>query len=65
MVSKLGVCYTVSDSTRNVIEINYAIEDPQDSKTKLLERQNLPIYYATYKFRDDKLVEYEFGFEYP
>ena len=32
---------------------------------QLLERQNMPIYYATYKFKRDKLIEYEFGFEYP
>lgn len=65
VVSKLGNCYTTTDSTENILGITYRIEDPQDSRTKLLERQNMPIYYAIYKFRKDKLVRYEFGFEYP
>jgi hypothetical protein len=65
LLKKLGECFTVSDSTNNSVTINYRLEAPKDSKTKLLERQNMPIYYATYKFKSDKLVEFEFGFEYP
>lgn len=65
VISKLGNCYTTSDGTKDIIEINYRIEAPQDSKTKFLQRQNMPIYYATYKFKSDKLIEYEFGFGYP
>jgi len=65
LLKKLGDCYTVSDSTSNSITINYRLEQPQDSKTKLLERQNMPIYYATYEFRKNKLMVFEFGFEYP
>lgn len=65
VISRLGSCYTINDSTKNTIEINYKLERPQDSRTKLLQRQNMPIYYATYKFRNDKLIEFEFGFEYP
>ena len=65
VVKRLGNCYSVSDSTKNSFIINYRLEDPNDSKTKLLERQNMPIYYATYKFKGDKLIEYDFGFEYP
>ena len=65
VVSKLGNCYTTNDSTKNCITINYRLESPQDSKTKLLERQNMPIYYASYKFKNNRLAEFEFGFEYP
>ena len=65
IVGRLGNCYSLSDSTKNSFVINYRLEDPNDSKTKLLERQNMPIYYATYKFKSGKLIEYEFGFEYP
>ncbi len=64
VVSKLGNCYKTSVSKNSTV-ISYRLELPQDSKTKLLERQNMPIYYATYKFKNDKLVEFEFGFEYP
>lgn len=65
VISRLGKCYSASDSTSKSISINYRLEDPQDSRTKLLERQNMPIYYATYLFKYDKLVQFEFGFEYP
>ena len=65
IIARLGNCYSVTDSTKYSYVINYRLEDPNDSKTKLLERQNMPIYYATYKFKSDKLIDYEFGFEYP
>ncbi len=65
VITRLGNCYSASDSTSKSITINYILEDPEDSRTKLLERQNMPIYYATYVFKNDKLVEFEFGFEYP
>lgn len=65
VVEKLGNCYAVVDSTKDCIELYYRIEIPKDSKTKLLESNNMPIYYATYTFCKDKLRYYEFGFEYP
>lgn len=65
VVAMLGHCYSTSDSTNKSITINYRLESPKDSRTKLLERQNMPTYYGTYVFRNDKLVEFEFGFEYP
>ena len=65
VIEKLGNCYAVVDSTKDCIELYYGIEIPKDSKTKLLERNNMPIYYATYTFCKDKLRSYEFGFEYP
>ncbi len=65
VVDKLGNCYTVVESTENCIEIYYRIENPKDSKTKILKSNNMPIYYATYTFCDDKLIYFEFGFEYP
>jgi hypothetical protein len=65
LIAKLGNCYAVGDSISKSITINYRLESPQDSKTKLLKRQNLPIYYTRYKFYQDKLIEFEFGFEYP
>jgi hypothetical protein len=65
LVDKLGNCYAVVDSTENCIELYYRIENPKDSKTKILECNNMPVYYATYTFCKDKLSYYEFGFEYP
>ena len=65
IIEKLGKCYVTKDSTNESIELFYRIELPNDSQTKLLERNNMPIYYASYKFRKDKLYNIEFGFEYP
>lgn len=65
VINRLGDCYAVTDSTKRGIKIYYRIESPKDSKTKLLQRNNMPVYYASYKFWDDLLQEYEFGFEYP
>lgn len=65
VVAKLGNCYAVVDSTENGIELYYRIEHPKDSKTKILERNDMPVYYATYTFCKNKLRYYEFGFEYP
>lgn len=65
IIEKLGKCYAPIDSTNNYIEIYYRIQAPKDTKSKILENYNMPVYYASYKLRDDKLDNYEFGFEYP
>lgn len=65
ILEKLGTCYTTKDSTKNSIELNYRIMLPNDSKTKLLTNNNMPIYYATYRLKNDRLEYIEFGFEYP
>jgi hypothetical protein len=65
VIEKLGTCYVAKDSTKNSIELNYRIELPNDSKTKLLTSNNMPIYYAKYRLTNDKLDNIEFGFEYP
>lgn len=65
VIGKLGNYYAIVDSTKDCIELYYRIETPKDSKTNILESNNMPIYYATYTFCKDKLRYYEFGFEYP
>ena len=65
IVAKLGNCYAVVDSTKDCIELYYRIGNSNDSKTKILKTNNMPIYYATYTFCKNKLKYYEFGFEYP
>ena len=65
IIEKLGACYEAKDSTKNSIELNYRIELPNDSKTKLLNSNNMPIYYAKYRLTNDKLENIEFGFAYP
>jgi hypothetical protein len=65
IIQKLGNCYAPIDSTKGYIEIYYRIESPKDTKTKLLKKNNMPIYFASYKLWNDKLEKFEFGFEYP
>lgn len=65
LIEKLGNCYAIVDSTEHCIELYYRIENPKDSKTKFLEINNMPAYYARYTLCGDKLRHYEFGFEYP
>lgn len=65
IVSRLGNCYAALDSTKGYMELYYRIEAPGDTKTNLLSRHNLPIYYASYKVRNGGLEAFEFGFEYP
>ena len=65
VIGKLGNCYVVVDSTKDCIELNYRIKNPKDSRPKILETNNMSIYYASYTFCKNKLRYYEFGFEYP
>ncbi|MBO2009582.1 hypothetical protein [Hymenobacter negativus] len=65
LIQRLGNCYAGLDSTKGYIELYYRIESPKDSRTKLLGRNSMPIYYASYKLWNDKLGKFEFGFEYP
>lgn len=65
IISRLGNCYAALDSTKGYMELYYRIESPKDSKTQLLARHNVPIYYASYKVRNGGLEAFEFGFEYP
>jgi hypothetical protein len=65
IIEKLGNCYIAQDSSNGYIELYYKLETPSDSKTKILENNNMPIYYASYKLWKDKLEKFEFGFEYP
>lgn len=45
------------------ITIHYKIDDFETSS--FLKEYNLPVYYGSYHLREDKLVKFEFGFEYP
>lgn len=66
IVQKLGNSYSLESKANNGNRtIYYTIEYPNDSKTKILKTNNMPAYYAKYTFKDDKLIFYEFGFEYP
>lgn len=65
ILEKLGPCYSTTDSTANNITIHYNLTSPEDSQTQLLKRHAIPMYYATYRFQKEKLIDLEFGFGYP
>ncbi|MEI9946445.1 MAG: hypothetical protein WDN26_19770 [Chitinophagaceae bacterium] len=65
IIERLGNCYITKDSTKNSVELYYQLALPGDSKTKLLKSNNMPVYYAAYKLKNDKLDSFEFGFENP
>lgn len=58
----LGNCYEVDTVNRNEI-LKYTVDDYSNSG--LLKRYNMPVYYAHYEFKEDKLIRFRFGFEYP
>jgi hypothetical protein len=65
IINLFGNNYKAEDSSNSFIRLNYRIETPDDTKTRILQRYNMPIYYSIYEFRDDKLEHFKFGFEYP
>jgi hypothetical protein len=65
VIEKFGNCYQAKDSSSSKIELYYRIESPNDTRTKLLKSHNMPIFYASYQFKKDRLTKFEFGFEYP
>ena len=65
IIGNLGNCYVAQDSSQDYIELFYKLQLPADSNSKILQRYNMPIYFASYKFRKNILEEFEFGFEYP
>jgi len=58
----LGSCFKRRRGDTGETMIQYAIDDPGHA---LLERVNMPSYYAHYVFRRGKLTRFKFGFEYP
>ncbi|SRR6266849_6339197 len=45
--------------------IEYRIEDNKLNRSSFLAQYNMPIYYGIYTFKNDQLVAFQFGFEYP
>ncbi|HRZ43160.1 MAG TPA: hypothetical protein P5228_10710 [Bacteroidales bacterium] len=63
VISILGDCFKKVSNSKTKEIIKYRIDDFEHST--FLQRFNYPSYYAEYEFRNDKLVRYRFGFEYP
>lgn len=62
VISIVGSCYITDDFDGNLV-LKYVNEDYDHSK--FLQRWRYPKYYAWYKFKEDKLIRFRFGFEYP
>lgn len=52
-------------SKGDYMTIEYRIEDLTLRKSEFLASYNMPIYYGIYTFRNDRLIAFQFGFEYP
>lgn len=63
IISIFGECFKTINKNINTEIIKYRIDDFPNSE--FLHRFNMPSYYSEYEFRDDKLVRFRFGFEYP
>ncbi len=65
IVAKLGKCYKIKDSVKNKLTLHYEIRIKNDNTGEFLHRYNMPFYYANYTLKNDRLIHFEFGFEYP
>lgn len=50
------------EKTNGELKLSYQVID---TKSPFLKRYNMPVYIAEYWFKDGKLTNYKFGFEYP
>lgn len=58
-----GFEYSKKDEgSSNLTRFYYEIRKPCDSKDKILERLNLPVYYMEFILKNNRLVKYSFGF---
>lgn len=62
LIKEKGIGYT-SSMKAHVTCVRYFIGN--FSKSSFLNRYNMPIYYSEYYLKDDKVVKFRFGFEYP
>ncbi|MFZ4414741.1 MAG: hypothetical protein ACOYOV_16775 [Bacteroidales bacterium] len=63
LIAVLGYCFKTVKTNKNTEIIKYQIDDFKHSE--FLKRYNMPLYYAEYEFKNDKLIRFRFGFEYP
>jgi hypothetical protein len=62
IISRKGKNYTIIPSHEFRI-LRYEINDFDTNP--FLKRYNMPVYFAEYTFKNDELVKFIFGFEYP
>ena len=62
LVDSLGYSF-VQRSEKDIEVIKYEIDDFEGSD--FLKHYGLPLYYGKYRFENNRLISFEFGFEYP
>ena len=65
VTDRLGNCYAALDSTKEYIELFYRLPGSQFNNSKHPTVGRLPVYFASYQFRNEQLKKFEFGYEYP
>ena len=62
LVEILGIKFKTKKE-KETLTLRYQIETP--NKSKFLQTYNMPTYHGEYKFKNNKLVEFSFGFKMP
>jgi hypothetical protein len=62
LISLLGDNYKIG-SDNNIEILSYTFEE--GNYHSFLDEYGLPLYYGMYTFKNDKLINFSFGFEYP
>ncbi|MBK9522515.1 MAG: hypothetical protein IPO13_13070 [Rhodocyclaceae bacterium] len=64
LVSRLGAPLRTKGNG-NFVTLEYRIEDTEQNPSKFLRFYNMPIYYGSYTFKNNYLVAFKCGFDYP
>jgi hypothetical protein len=62
VIDLLGLCFTPKKTKGGRMTIRYETEDPGHP---FLKRVGMPNYFAEYTFRNDRLVAFRYGSDYP
>ncbi|MEO6903376.1 MAG: hypothetical protein ABI315_09495 [Bacteroidia bacterium] len=63
LIMEKGKNFKEENAKDNQSIIRYTLSD--FNKSDFLKRYNMPVYFAEYWFKSNKLIKYRFGFEYP
>jgi hypothetical protein len=64
VISILGAPLQQHDED-GIVTLEYRLEETEQVASEFLSHYNMPIYYGSYSFKNDRLIEFQFGFEYP
>lgn len=64
IITILGTCFT-PETKNNITRLKYKIDISSQPENMFLKKYNMPVYFAEYDFKEDILIRFQFGFEYP